>query len=171
MRVSLDWLAEFIALPPADELVERLELGCRSAQEMARVGKALEGLPALRRANDEARLSSSHVSELVRIVTPETEGEWVERASALTVRGLREEIERHKEEETSLAQPRSTDKVPSSSLPALAPPCAVCLDTPQSSLLGASNLAPSPCPGFTPSRVIHLTFRVLGRNCPWIWVK
>jgi hypothetical protein len=75
-----------------DYAAERLELGCRSAQEMARVGAALEGLPALRRASDEGRVSSSKVRELVRFVTLETEAEWVERAEALTVRGLRQEI-------------------------------------------------------------------------------
>jgi hypothetical protein len=75
-----------------DYAAERLELGCRSAQEMARVATALETLPGLRSASDEGKLTSSKVRELVRVVTPETEAQWIERASKLTVRGLRQEI-------------------------------------------------------------------------------
>jgi hypothetical protein len=71
---------------------ERLHLGCRTAQEMARVGTALEKLPVLRKANDEGRLNSSQVRLLVGVVTPENEARWVERAAGMSVRGLREAI-------------------------------------------------------------------------------
>jgi hypothetical protein len=83
----------------ADYAEECHELGCRTAQEMARTGAALEALPLLRQAHDEARISSSKVRELVRVVTPENEAEWLERAASLTVRGLREEIRRRRLEE------------------------------------------------------------------------
>ena len=75
-----------------DYVAERLELGCRSAQEMARTAEALERLPLLRQASDESLVTSCHVRDLVRVVTPETEAEWVEKAVKVTVRGLRVEI-------------------------------------------------------------------------------
>jgi hypothetical protein len=88
---------------------ERLEIGCRSAQEMARVGAALETLPALRKASDEGRLTLSQVRLLVGIVTPETEAEWIERASTLAVRGLREEIKLRKQEVAGSVQESDPD--------------------------------------------------------------
>ena len=75
-----------------DYVAEHLELGCRSAQEMARTAEALERLPLLRQASDESLVTSCHVRDLVRVVTPETEAEWVEKAVKVTVRGLRVEI-------------------------------------------------------------------------------
>jgi hypothetical protein len=75
-----------------DYAKERLQIGCRSAQEMARVGAALETLPVLRQASDDGRLTPSQVRLLAGIVTPETEAEWAERASGMSVRGLRDEI-------------------------------------------------------------------------------
>jgi hypothetical protein len=59
---------------------------------MARVGAALENLPALRNANDEGWLNSSQVRLLVGVVTPENEARWVERAAGMSVRGLREAL-------------------------------------------------------------------------------
>jgi hypothetical protein len=75
-----------------DYATERLQINTRTAQEMARVAVALEALPALRRASDEGVLNSSKVRELVRVATPENEGEWIEWATEPTVRALREEI-------------------------------------------------------------------------------
>jgi hypothetical protein len=44
MRVSLDWLAEFIDLPPADTLVERLTLSGFDDVEIHTSGPDLSAL-------------------------------------------------------------------------------------------------------------------------------
>ncbi|MFC2171845.1 sulfatase [Acidobacteriota bacterium] len=62
----------------------------------------------------------------------------------------------------NIATPRSTDKAPSSSLPSVAPPSGVVPDTVQPSLLGASNLPPSTCPGQIPIRFIRLALALFG---------
>ncbi|MFC2171881.1 hypothetical protein ACFLU6_04535, partial [Acidobacteriota bacterium] len=112
---DIDGLKKLGFVRLGDYATERLELSVRSAQEMARVAGDLEKLPALRRASDEGRLLMSHVRELVRVVTPETEQAWIDKAEGLTVRQLRHEIKRYKQEQT-LAVPAMSDESASSLL-------------------------------------------------------
>ncbi|HYR95086.1 MAG TPA: HNH endonuclease signature motif containing protein [Candidatus Binatus sp.] len=67
---------------------ERLGLSGRELQELARVMKRLEDLPAAARAFAEGALSWSHVRLLVSVATPDTESAWIARARTETVRGL-----------------------------------------------------------------------------------
>lgn len=80
----------------ADYAIERLGMSERQAQRLARIARGLEELPLLREACDTSRLSISQLDALVGVATAETEAAWLERATALTVRGLREEIRQHK---------------------------------------------------------------------------
>ena len=69
------------------EYVERL-FGCapRVTYDKLRVAEALESLPELARELREGAISFSHVRELTRVATPETERAWLERARGCTVR-------------------------------------------------------------------------------------
>jgi hypothetical protein len=82
-----------------DYAENRLELGARSAQEMARVAKRLEELPLLRAACDAGTLTFSHLRLLAGAVTPATEAHWLDRARDLTVRELRHALEAEDEDD------------------------------------------------------------------------
>jgi hypothetical protein len=86
---------------------KRLHIDPRKAGEMARVAAALERLPALREASDSGRLTWAQVSLLLDVATPETEAAWVQRASGMSFRDLREEIRLRKEQGNSLDPSRS----------------------------------------------------------------
>ena len=58
-----------------DYVCERLGMGLRSAQEMARVSAELEELPVLRAASDRGQLKPSAVRLLVGFVTQANEAE------------------------------------------------------------------------------------------------
>ena len=88
-----------------DCVAERLGLGLRSAQEMARIATQLEELPLLRAASDGAELSPSHVRLLAGFVTAQNEAEWIARAQRLTVRGLREAIRKARQAESKPEEP------------------------------------------------------------------
>ncbi len=67
-----------------------MELGYppRMALEKLRVAKAIVELPAIEAAMAQGDLSFSAGRELVRVATPETEGEWLEAASDKNVRDI-----------------------------------------------------------------------------------
>ncbi len=67
---------------------ERLGLGAREMQELARVATRLSALPSLARAFETGRLSWAHVRLLTRVAEPEDAAAWVERAAGCTVRLL-----------------------------------------------------------------------------------
>jgi hypothetical protein len=67
---------------------ERLGLGAREVQELARVATRLDSLPALAAAFETGVLSWAHVRLLTRMATPDNAAAWVERAAGLTVREL-----------------------------------------------------------------------------------
>jgi HNH endonuclease len=69
-----------------------LGYSARSTREKVRVAEALEGLPALTRALEQGHVSWSAVRELTRVVTDETEAEWLEFARGKTVRQLEEVV-------------------------------------------------------------------------------
>lgn len=69
------------------EYVERLfGYARRVTYDKLRVAEALESLPELARGLREGSFTFSHVRELTRVVTPETEAAWLERARGRTSR-------------------------------------------------------------------------------------
>ncbi|MHC9543747.1 MAG: HNH endonuclease [Vulcanimicrobiota bacterium] len=65
-----------------------LALGEHTIAEMVRTGKALEHLPLLSKAYEEGEISSTHVREITRVATPETENFWYEVAKKSTTRQI-----------------------------------------------------------------------------------
>jgi hypothetical protein len=65
-----------------------LGLAPRDVWERLRIARALRDLPAVRAALRHGRLSWSKVRELIRVVTPETEREWLTRAERLSCHEL-----------------------------------------------------------------------------------
>ena len=65
-----------------------LALGEHTIAEMVRTGKALENLPLLSQAYEEGKISSTHVREITRVATPETESFWYEAAKKSTTRQI-----------------------------------------------------------------------------------
>jgi hypothetical protein len=74
---------------------ERLGLGAREVQELARVATQLEELPVVADAFESGALSWAHVRLLGRIATDESAAAWVERAGTLTVRELASLVRTH----------------------------------------------------------------------------
>ncbi|MGV8121351.1 MAG: HNH endonuclease [Candidatus Xenobiia bacterium LiM19] len=65
-----------------------LALGEHTIAEMLRTGKALEKLPLLSQAYEKGEISSTHVREITRVATPETESFWYEAAKKSTTRQI-----------------------------------------------------------------------------------
>ena len=65
-----------------------LALGEHTIAEFLRTGKALEHLPLLSQAYEEGEISSTHVREITRVATPETESFWYEAAKKSTTRQI-----------------------------------------------------------------------------------
>jgi|GEM_PF-290458 len=62
--------------------------GEHTIAEMLRTGKALEHLPLLSQAYEKGEISSTHVREITRVATPETESFWCEAAKKSTTRQI-----------------------------------------------------------------------------------
>jgi hypothetical protein len=77
-------------------LVARYRVGQSTAAEWVRVAKALEGLPEIRRAYREARLSWDQLRHLTRFAQPEGDEAWAEDAPEMSVAALRREARRPK---------------------------------------------------------------------------
>ena len=74
-----------------EEFVERhLGYGRHAANERVRVAYELEALPLLRAAHEAGRLSFSHVRELTRVATPQTEGAYLAAAAGKTSRQVQQ---------------------------------------------------------------------------------
>ncbi|MHC9543133.1 MAG: HNH endonuclease [Vulcanimicrobiota bacterium] len=65
-----------------------LALGEHTIAEFLRTGKALEHLPLLSQAYEKGEISSTHVREITRVATPETESFWYEAAKKSTTRQI-----------------------------------------------------------------------------------
>ena len=78
----------------ADYARERPGLSARQLQELARVHRALAGLPALERALLASELPWSKVRLIARVATPEDEEAWIARARGMSTRGLEQEVQR-----------------------------------------------------------------------------
>lgn len=83
---------------------ERLGLQRRRAQELIVVGRKLGSLPAIDRAFCEQRIGWSKVRLLARVVEPQHEAAWLERAEWLACRDLALEVK--------LARPGSAPRAP-----------------------------------------------------------
>jgi hypothetical protein len=71
-----------------DYTTERLGLPVRRVQTLLALARRLGDLPRLATAFEAGHVSLSQVQLLLRVVTPDTEGDWVARATAMTVRRL-----------------------------------------------------------------------------------
>ncbi len=71
---------------------ERLGTSARQLQELARVHRALDGLPALERALRANTLPWSKVRLVARVATAEDESAWIALARAIPTRRLEEEV-------------------------------------------------------------------------------
>lgn len=69
-----------------------LELPWRTARDLLRLGRCLLQLPVLNAAMAAGQIDWTKARELVRVVTPETEPTWVERAMAVTSRVLERDV-------------------------------------------------------------------------------
>ena len=63
-------------------------IGEHTIVEMVQTGKALENLPLLSQAYEKGEISSTHVREITRVATPETESFWYEAAKKSTTRQI-----------------------------------------------------------------------------------
>ncbi len=75
----------------ADEV---LDLSARKTRVLARLGRSLGELPALEAAFRAGKLAWTKARELLRVVTPETDEAWTQRALALTSRELEGQLDR-----------------------------------------------------------------------------
>jgi hypothetical protein len=73
---------------------ERLGLSARQLQELARVHRALAGLPALERALVGNELPWCKVRLIARVATKENEDAWIARAREISTRRLEQEVRR-----------------------------------------------------------------------------
>jgi hypothetical protein len=99
--VRLDLLTELAAIDASeawkvegavsmvDWLVGRYHTSVGTAREWLRVARALRELPAIRAVFADGRLSWDQLRAVLKLATPETEGEWAERAPEMTVAQLR----------------------------------------------------------------------------------
>ena len=78
----------------------RLGLGPRELREKLRVARALSGLPRTAEALRSGEQSWSAVRELTRVVTAETEAEWLTHSRGRTVRQLERRVARHRPGDT-----------------------------------------------------------------------
>jgi hypothetical protein len=89
----------------------RLGLGPRELREKLRVARALASLPRTTEALRTGEQSWSAVRELTRVVTPQTEAEWLDHSRGRTVRQLERRIARHRPGDTPRT-PRGEAHVP-----------------------------------------------------------
>ncbi|MDJ0848580.1 MAG: hypothetical protein QNK04_09400 [Myxococcota bacterium] len=88
---------------------ERAGVSGRQLQELARVHRALEELPALERALCTDALPWSKVRLVARVATAEDEAAWIARARAISTRRLEDEVREHAR---ALAQETPDDDEP-----------------------------------------------------------
>jgi len=76
----------------SDYVTERLGISIRRMVELLKMDRRLEGLPRSAEAFASGKINASQLRALLRIMTPETEGEWLEKAARLNVRLLEREV-------------------------------------------------------------------------------
>ncbi len=80
----------YVHLP--DYTREELGIPWRSASLLVSNWTALSSLPCLKLAHREGKISKSKLRWLLRVITPQNEDAWVEKASKLSVRALEDEV-------------------------------------------------------------------------------
>ncbi len=80
----------YVHLP--DYTREEMGIPWRSASQLVSNWTSLESLPHLRQAHREGKISKSKLRWLLRVITPQNEEAWIERASKLSVRALEDEV-------------------------------------------------------------------------------
>jgi len=80
----------YVHLP--DYTREELGIPWRSASLLVSNWTALESLPNLQQAHREGKISKSKLRWLLRVITPQNEEAWIEKASKLSVRALEDEV-------------------------------------------------------------------------------
>ncbi|MHC9544121.1 MAG: HNH endonuclease [Vulcanimicrobiota bacterium] len=80
----------YVRLP--DYTREEMGIPWRSASLLVSNWTSLSSLPCLRQAHREGKISKSKLRWLLRVVTPQNEEAWIEKASKLSVRALEEEV-------------------------------------------------------------------------------
>ncbi len=73
----------------------RFGVGVHAAHERLRVARALEALPLVESALACGELAFGHVRELTRVVTPETEAEWLDHTSGQTAHQVQRAVSGH----------------------------------------------------------------------------
>ena len=73
----------------------RFGIGVHAAAERLRVARALDELPLVEAALARGELAFGHVRELTRIVTPETEAEWLDHTSGQTAHQVQRAVSGH----------------------------------------------------------------------------
>ena len=76
-----------------DYVRQRVDLSGRTAQEMVRLGRALERLPLLGRALGDGHITWTAAAQLARVANPSNEAEWVRQAEQLSVRELKNRVD------------------------------------------------------------------------------
>jgi hypothetical protein len=76
----------------ADYVTERLGISVRRMVDILRMARRLEELPRTAEAFASGQVTASQLRALLRVVTPETESEWLEKAAGLNVRLLEGEV-------------------------------------------------------------------------------
>ncbi|MDQ7826152.1 MAG: HNH endonuclease signature motif containing protein [Candidatus Eremiobacteraeota bacterium] len=74
--------------------VEHLSFSGRTASELMRNFELLSSLPLTREAYLQGKIARSALRHLLRVVTPENEAEWLERAQKLSVSGLERDVKK-----------------------------------------------------------------------------
>jgi len=101
----------YVRLP--DYTREELGIPWRSASLLISNWTALSSLPLLKQAHREGKISKSKLRWLLRVVTPQNEEAWIEKASKLSVRALEDEV---RTEESRKQSEGASDAASSASL-------------------------------------------------------
>src|SRR5260221_1683284 len=87
---------EFGCASLLEYMERRLGYGPRAAQERLRVAFALDKLPVVAGTVAAAEMPVTAVRELTRVVTPETEAQWVDAAQDKSVQEIQQLVSGHK---------------------------------------------------------------------------
>ena len=85
-----------------------LQRTSRQVKDLESLGRRMAELPAVERAFAEGDLGWTKARELLRVVTPDVEEAWVERAKGLTNRQLEEQVARRRARARSPRTPSSS---------------------------------------------------------------
>ncbi len=93
----------------SDYVTERLGISTRRMLDLLTMDRRLENLPMSSEAFASGRITASQLRALLRVMTPETEAEWLEKAARLNVRLLEREVRAAVGREDAADETASTD--------------------------------------------------------------